>query len=114
MMKRIVFIVTVALVVAAMLAVAGPAFATIHPLSNAECADVSASDVANLQEPPGISGESQGKPPNNFIGGNFAQPVLAASGGEPFTDPLSPPSPAFKTAGPNPAALDVYYCPAEK
>ena len=114
-MKRIILMVTVALVTAAMMALAGPAMATIHPLSNAECADDSASDTANLQEPPGISGGSQGKPPNNFIGGNFAQPVLAASGGEPFTDPGSPPpSPAFKTPGPDPAALDVYFCPANK
>src|SRR5918993_3074619 len=115
-MKRITFLLTVALVVALMMAVAGPALATIHPLSNAECADASASDVANLQEPPGISGDSQGKPPNNFIGGNFAQPVLAASGGDPFSDPLlePPPSPAFKTVGPDPAALDVFSCPANK
>jgi hypothetical protein len=111
-MKRLVLMVTVALVTAAMMALAGPAMATIHPLSNAECADDSASDTANLQEPPGISGESQGKPPNNFIGGNFAQPVLAASGGDPFSP--TKPSPAFKTFGTSPEALDVYYCPADK
>ena len=112
-MKRTILMVTVALVMVLMLAVAGPAFATIHPLSNAECADASASDVSNgLQEPPGISGESQGKPPNNFIGGNFAQPVLAASGGDPFSP--TAPSPAFKTFGTSPEALDAYYCPANK
>ena len=111
-MKRIVFMVTVALVTVAMMALAGPAMATIHPLSNAECADDSASDTANLQEPPGISGGSQGKPPNNFIGGNFAQPVLAASGGEPFTEER--PSPAFKTFGPTIEDLDAPYCPANK
>jgi hypothetical protein len=113
MMKRIVLMVTVAMVAALMLAVAGPAFATIHPLSNAECADASASDVATEQEPPGISGEvSQGEPPNNFIGGNFAQPVLAASGGDPFSP--TRPSPAFKTFGTSPAALDVFFCPANR
>ena len=111
-MKRIILLVTVALVMALMMALAGPAIATIHPMSNAECADASASDVANLQEPPGISGESQGKPPNNFIGGNFAQPVLAASGGEPFSP--TAPSPSFKTFGTSVAALDAFYCPADK
>jgi hypothetical protein len=112
-MKRIVFMVTVALVMALMLAVAGPTFATIHPLSNAECADASASDVAKLQEPPGISGGvSKGEPPNNPFPGNFAQPVLAASGGEPFSS--TAPSPAFKTFGTTVAALDAYSCPANK
>ena len=109
-MKRIIFMVTVTLVMALMMALAGPALATIHPLSNAECANASASDVATDQEPPGISGDSQGKPPNNFIGGNFAQPVLAASGGDPFTP--TAPSPAFKTFGTSVAALDAYSCPA--
>jgi hypothetical protein len=35
-MKRIILLVTVAMVVVLMMAVAGPAMATIHPLSNAE------------------------------------------------------------------------------
>jgi hypothetical protein len=109
-MKRIILLVTVAMVVALMMAVGGPAMATIHPMSNAECANDSASDTANLQEPPGISGGSQGKPPNNFIGGNFAQPVLAASGGDPFSP--TKPSPAFKTFGTTVEELDAYYCPA--
>ena len=95
-MKRIVFMVTVALVMALVLALAGPALATIHPLANSECADASASEVATEQNPPGVSGESQGKPPNNFIGGNFAQPVLAASGGR-----------AFLTYGAQPGFQDV-------
>ena len=111
-MKRIVLMVTVALVMAAMMAVTGPASATIHPLSNSECADASASVVATDQNPPGISGDSQGKPPNNFIGGNFAQPVLAASGGEPFSP--TAPSPAFKTFGTSVEALDAPYCPADQ
>jgi hypothetical protein len=98
-MKRIVFMVTVALVTAAMLALAGPAMATIHPLSNAECANANASDIANDQHPPGISTEQ-----------NFARPVLAVSGGDPFT--VAKPSPAFKTFGPTVADLDAYYCPA--
>ena len=111
-MKRIVFMVTVALAMAVMMALAGPALATIHPLANSECADASASEVATEQNPPGVSGESQGKPPNNFIGGNFAQPVLAASGGEPFSP--TAPSPAFKTFGTSVEALDAPYCPADQ
>ena len=112
-MKRIVFMVTVAAVMALMMVVAGPASATIHPLANSECADASASDVAKDQNPPGISGVvSKGEPPNNFIGGNFAQPVLAASGGEPFSP--TAPSPAFKTFGTSVEALDAPYCPADQ
>ena len=105
-MKRIILLVTVAMVMALMMAVAGPAFATIHPLSNAECADASASDIANLQEPPGIS---------DFSSENFARPVIAVAGGlENVLTPLGspPPSPAFKTFGPTVADLDAYSCPA--
>ena len=105
-MKRIILLVTVAMVVVLMMAVAGPAMATIHPLSNAECANDSASDANGLQHPPGISDPTST---------HFAQPVFSVSGGDPFTDPGSPPpSPAFKTSGPDPAALDAYYCPANK
>jgi hypothetical protein len=110
-MKRIILMVTVALVMAAMMALSGPALATIHPLSNAECANASASDVARNQEPPGISGDSQGSPPNNPTGSNFAQPVFAASGGEPFS--AERPSPAFKTFGTTVEDLDARYCPAD-
>ena len=103
-MKRIILLVTVALVTAAMMALAGPAMATIHPLSNAECANDSASDIAINQHPPGISTEQ-----------NFARPVIAVAGGlENVLTPLNspPPSPAFKTFGPTFAALDAYSCPA--
>ena len=105
-MKRIVFMVTVALVTAAMMALAGPAMATIHPLSNAECANANASDIANDQHPPGISTEQ-----------NFARPVIAVAGGldNVLTDAgQPPPSPAFKTFGPSFDDLDAYYCPANK
>ena len=101
-MKRIVFMVTVALVMAAMMAVAGAAFATTHPLANSECANASASEVAKDQNPPGIS---------DFSEDNFAQPVIAASGGEPFS--TEPPSPAFKTFGTTVEELDARYCPAD-
>src|SRR5215207_390285 len=101
-MKRIILMVTVALVMAAMVAVAGAAFATIHPLANSECANASASEVAKDQNPPGIS---------DFSEDNFAQPVFAASGGEPFS--TEPPSPAFKTFGTTVEELDARYCPAD-
>jgi hypothetical protein len=102
-MKRVVLMVTVALVTAAMMALAGPALATIHPLSNAECADESASEIAREQNPPGIS---------DFSEDNFARPVIAASGGDPFS--AERPSPAFKTFGTTVEELDAFYCPANK
>ena len=101
-MKRIILMVTVALVMALTMALSGPALATIHPLSNAECANDSASEVAKDQNPPGIS---------DFSKDNFAQPVFAASGGEPFS--TERPSPAFKTFGTTVEDLDARYCPAD-
>ncbi len=108
-MKRIALLATVALVMALM-AVA-PAFATVHPLANSECASDNSQGVANSQNPPGLTGGSNGKPPNNPTGTNIAQPIFAASGGEPFSP--TPPSPAFKTFGTNMEALDAPFCPAE-
>ena len=78
-MKRIVLLVTVALVMALMMGVAAPAFATIHPLAKMECANDNASGVVQSQDPPGLTGQSQGKPPNNPGGGTIAQPVFQAS-----------------------------------
>ena len=101
-MRRTTLMVTVALVMAAMMALSGPALATIHPLSNAECANDSGSEVAKDQNPPGIS---------DFSEDNFAQPVFAASGGEPFS--AEKPSPAFKTFGTTVEDLDARYCPAD-
>ncbi len=106
MVKRIVFMVAVALVMAAMMALAGPAFATIHPLANSECANASASDVATGQTPPGLTGQSQGRPPNNGAGGTIAQPVFAVAG-----EDLSNDSPALKTPIVFP---EPDYCPAAK
>ena len=104
-MKRITLLLTVA--VALMLAVAGPALATIHPLANSECANAAASDVATSQNPPGLSGQSNTD--------NFAQPIFAASGGDPFTaEGEDPPSPAFKTSGPTVADLDEDFCPTDE
>ena len=100
-MKRIVLMVTVALVMALMLAMAGPALATIHPLSNSECSGLGEDTVAGSQDPPGLSpigfeeeftGKSQGSPPNNPTGTTLAEPVFAVAG-----EDLSGDSPALKT-----------------
>ena len=107
-MRRIVLMVTLASVVALMMALSGPAWATIHPLANSECASDNASAVANDQLPPGLSpgitGSSQGSPPNNPTGSTLAQPVFAAGGAD-----LS--SPAFKTPVVFP---EPNFCPANK
>ncbi len=95
-MRRIVLLASVASVIALMLALAGPALATIHPLANSECASDNASAVANDQLPPGLSpgitGDSQGSPPNNPTGSTLAQPVFGVAG-----EDLSKDSPALKT-----------------
>jgi hypothetical protein len=107
LMKRILLVASVAALMAAMLAVmAVPAFATIHPLANSECANASALDVATGQTPPGLSGQSQGNPPNNGAGGTIAQPVFAVTGGDFSSD-----SPALKTPIVFP---EPNYCPANK
>jgi hypothetical protein len=107
-MRRILLLVMVAVMMAVMLAVAGPAFATIHPLANSECANGNASPTATEQLPPGLSpgitGQSQGSPPNNPTGSTLAQPVFAAGGAD-----LS--SPAFKTPVVFP---EPNFCPANK
>ena len=117
-MKRIVLMVTLASVMALMMALSGPAWATIHPLANMECSNENASAVANDQLPPGLSpasadpeltGKSQGSPPNNPTGSTLAQPVFAVSGGDPFSSER--PSPAFKTFGDN---VEGEFCPANR
>ncbi len=52
-MRRILLLVMVAVTVAVILAVAGPAFATIHELSNAECSPDTT--PASAQDPPGLT-----------------------------------------------------------
>jgi hypothetical protein len=99
-MRRILLLIAVAAMMAAMVVLAGPAFATIHPLSNSECANASASEVAKEQNPPGIS---------DFSERNFAKPVFSVSGGEPFSNER--PSPAFKTFGDTLEELDADFCP---
>ena len=102
-MRRILLLGSVAVMVAVMMSVAGPALATIHPLSNAECAEDSASVTVKEQNPPGKS---------DFTERNFAQPVFSVSKGDPFSDER--PSPAFKTFGDTPEELDAPFCPASR
>jgi hypothetical protein len=56
-MKRIVLMVTVAVVMAAMMAVAGPALATVHPIAKSECSAAAEGTPADTQNPPGITSE---------------------------------------------------------
>jgi len=91
---------SVAALMAAMLAVtAVPAFATVHPLANSECANDAASDVATLQDPPGLTPGSQAQSEQ------LATPVFAVR------DAQGADSPAFKTE-PVPGPLES--CPANK
>ena len=71
MMKRIVLLVTVALVMALMLALAAPAFATIHPLSCSERSQAPEGTAAETQDPPGLTGGSNAD--------NVAQPIDSVS-----------------------------------
>jgi hypothetical protein len=58
-MRRIFVMVALALVVAVMMALAGPAFADIHQLARMECANGNASEVVQEQDPPGQEGKMQ-------------------------------------------------------
>jgi hypothetical protein len=95
-MKRIVLMVTVAAVMALMMALAGPALATIHPLANMECSNDNASEVTQSQDPPGLTGQSNTD--------NIAQPVISVFTAQGFN------SPAFKTP---PVPSNDEYCPAQ-
>ena len=99
-MKRVVLMVTLALVVALMMALSGPAWATIHPLANMECSNENASAVTQSQDPPGLT---PGALPTDTGGADVAQPVIAVL-------TAHPDSPAFKTP-PEPGPAE--YCPAQ-
>jgi hypothetical protein len=104
-MKRIILMVTVALVMALMLALSGPALATIHPLSNSECSGLGEDTVAGSQDPPGISPEDEDTVGSDPDLGPTAQPIISvvtAQGED---------SPAFKTE-PSPTAEEQEFCPA--
>jgi hypothetical protein len=98
-MKRVVLMVTLALVVALMMALSGPAWATIHPLANMECSNENASAVTQSQDPPGLTpgGKDQSR-------ATTAQPVISVVTAQ------GPNSPAFKTP---PVPGPAEYCPAQ-
>jgi hypothetical protein len=98
-MKRIILLVTVAWVMALMMAVAGPALATVHPLANSECSNENASAVAQSQDPPGLT---PGGPDQSQA--ETAQPVVSVATAQ------GADSPAFKTP-PEPGPNE--YCPAQ-
>ena len=100
-MKRVILMVTLALVVALMMALSGPAWATIHPLANMECSNENASAVTQSQDPPGLT---PGALPTDTGGADVAQPVIAVVTAQ------GPGSPAFKTP-PEPGPAE--YCPAQ-
>jgi hypothetical protein len=95
-MKRIIFLLTVALVMALMMAVAGPALATIHEVAKMECASETAQENENstvgTQDPPGLTGGSQAN--------NIGQPVFSVT---PEGEPLFPGAPP-ELVGTNPSA----------
>lgn len=71
-MKRIILLVTVALVMAVMMA--GPASATIHPIVQSSCSAPQAEGTpAQTMDPPGISGQSNAS--------NYARPLVAIAFG---------------------------------
>ena len=60
-MKRMVFMVTVALVMALMMALSGPASATIHPIVESfDCANAQAFDNHPLGDPAEVPGQTPG------------------------------------------------------
>lgn len=69
-MKRTMLLLTVALVMTVMMALAGPASATIHPLVCSERSAAPSGTPAQTQNPPGITGGDQA---------TEAQPVLVAN-----------------------------------
>jgi hypothetical protein len=93
-MKRIILLLTVAAMIAAMMAAAGPAFS-----ENSENSE-NVSPVVQNQEPPGLTGRSQGSPPNNPTGTNIGQPVFAVT---PEDEPIFPGAPP-SLVGTNPSS----------
>ena len=82
-MRRIVLTLLVAALLLAMMAL--PAFATVHPLSKAECSAPPAGDTAGTQDPPGLT---PGGPDRSRA--QTAQPVLVANENAFKSDPDCP------------------------
>ena len=98
-MRRTTLLLTVALVVALMMAIAGPALATVHPLANSECSGLDETTVAGSQDPPGLT---LGGPDQSSA--TVAQPVISV-----FTAQGAD-SPAFKQ---EPVPGSESFCPAQ-
>jgi len=101
-MKRIVFMVTAASVMALMMALAGPALATIHPIvESVDCAN----PIANENHPLGDVAEVPGATPEDLNpadqptgqGNNELRALIVTSDG--FTDFSSPAWSEFKLNG---------------
>ncbi len=82
-MRRLLLLLTVAAMMAAMMALAGPASATIHPLACSEKSNAPAGTAAATQNPPGLTPGSQAQSEQE------ATPVAA----------VGPDSPALKPPG---------------
>jgi hypothetical protein len=83
-MKRIVFMVTVALVMAAMMALAGPASATIHPIVESfDCANEQAFAHHPLGDPAEVPGQTPGATPGQ---GNNELRALSVANGNAFSE----------------------------
>jgi hypothetical protein len=98
MLRRILLVMSVAALMAAMMAVtAVPAFATVHPLSKSERSNAPAGTPAATQNPPGITndfhepGYTDPDPDDNVE----ARPILAVG----FNSPQGFENPAFKEEG---------------
>ena len=77
-MRRILLLLAVATMLAILMVVAGPAFATIHPLAEMERANNSASAVVQEQDPPGLTPGS-GPVGHDQSRAATAQPVQVAN-----------------------------------
>ena len=97
MMKRITLLLTVALVMAAMMAVAGPASATVHPLVCSEVSAAPSDTPAQTQNPPGITSEGHepGYTDPDPDNATEAQPILAVG----FNSPQGFENPSLKAEG---------------
>ena len=79
-MRRILLLATVAVMMAAMMAAAGPASATIHSLS---CADHAADNPAEEENPPGITNDDETTTDHdNGTNATQRQPILSVNGND--------------------------------
>src|SRR5215211_9264862 len=96
MMKRIVFMVTAAMVMALMMAVAGPASATIHPIvESVDCAN----PIANESHPLGDVAEVPGQTPGYGSHSDQSDVRALTVTSDGFTDFSSPAWSEFKLNG---------------